>query len=112
MKMLVFFSTINLKNTKQSVMQVDRLLLTKPLDMDHTWPRCGNGMLKSTALLWAIHGIAMGHGFPYETQMYVKSKFHCLFQWNCYVFGRIPYMCVPHILWYGVHTAQPHTNTI
>ena len=40
--------------------------LTKHVDMDHTWPRCGNGMVWSVALLWAMRGISMGHGLPYH----------------------------------------------
>lgn len=40
--------------------------LTKHVDMDHTWPRCGNVMVWSVALLWAMRGISMGHGLPYD----------------------------------------------
>lgn len=40
--------------------------LTKHVYVDHTWPRCGNGRAWSTALLWAMRGISMGHGLPYD----------------------------------------------
>ena len=76
-------------------------------------------------LIWTIHGPGVGmvwcdlwHCYgPYMELVWDMAShrrptcnFHCLFLWNCYVFCRIPYF--PHILWYGFHTAQPHTNTL
>ena len=47
--------------------------LSKPVDMGHIWPKCGDDMAQPMGTLWIIHGFGMGYCFPYQTHTW-----HCL----------------------------------
>ena len=57
-------------------------------------------------LIWAI----AFHSKPIPSHCLELLSFYCLFLWDCYVFGKNPY--INHRILYGIGMGVPHTIPI